>query len=372
MSFKAFVSSTFIDLQEHRSYVIDVLRKAGFFVDPMEDWGAENNEPRVFSQSRVENCDLCILIVGFRRGYIPENGQQSITQLEYEAARKRGIPILVYCLKEDAPWPRKYDELDRDPKMREWRQELQQDHGVGYFGLDKSSINIAPDIARWLAEKSNQSVASGTSTINDREIIACKVLSQTMATVFVDIMRLLYVAAGGVAREADIDRYSKFIEFASLHWSNLESHIARLSLSLNNELIEQSVDLERQLSYMLNELKRGSELLRGHISYFKKMLDIADDLHHFCNVGLGDSYKQMRCDVDEVVEEFLYETDLTKAKKSLDELWRLRLRAQSELLRIGRERDNTSIYTIKDDMKQRSAIQYFAIDHQLLRYIVAF
>jgi len=47
MRYKAFVSSTFEDLERHRRYVIAALRKAGFFVDPMEI-GA----PRQVSQRR--------------------------------------------------------------------------------------------------------------------------------------------------------------------------------------------------------------------------------------------------------------------------------------------------------------------------------
>ena len=39
-SHKAFVSSTFEDLKEHRAYVIKALRDAGIHVDPMENWTA--------------------------------------------------------------------------------------------------------------------------------------------------------------------------------------------------------------------------------------------------------------------------------------------------------------------------------------------
>jgi uncharacterized protein (DUF58 family) len=37
MAYKAFVSSTFEDLREHRREVIASLRKAGILVDPMEE-----------------------------------------------------------------------------------------------------------------------------------------------------------------------------------------------------------------------------------------------------------------------------------------------------------------------------------------------
>src|SRR5215470_8028440 len=112
---KAFVSSTYEDLKDHRAYVIKMLRKAGIFVDPMEDWTADSDEPRKFSQDRLAGCDICVLLVALRRGYVPKGETRSITQLEYQAALDDGIDVLVYLLNEDAPWPHRFVELDKDP-----------------------------------------------------------------------------------------------------------------------------------------------------------------------------------------------------------------------------------------------------------------
>ena len=116
MAYKAFVSSTFEDLKEHRKVVIASLRKAGIFVDPMEEWTATADEPKQFSQDRLKDCDLCVMLVGFRRGHVPQGEKLSITQLEYQAAVKLGIDVLVFMLEEESPWPRKFDELEKDPK----------------------------------------------------------------------------------------------------------------------------------------------------------------------------------------------------------------------------------------------------------------
>lgn len=61
MANEAFVSSTFEDLKEHRQVVIVALRKAGIFVDPMENCTASSDEPKKLSQERLEDCDLCVL-----------------------------------------------------------------------------------------------------------------------------------------------------------------------------------------------------------------------------------------------------------------------------------------------------------------------
>jgi hypothetical protein len=152
MEYKAFVSSTFEDLKEHRAVVIRALRKAGIQVDPMEEWTAASQEPREFSQRRVDGCHLCVLLVGFRRGHVPEGGTSSITQLEYEAAQRAGMTILVFMLAEDSLWLRRFDDMDKDPELKKWRSQLKEHHGIETFSYEPESIEIAPALTRWIAE----------------------------------------------------------------------------------------------------------------------------------------------------------------------------------------------------------------------------
>ncbi|MEO8341223.1 MAG: SUMF1/EgtB/PvdO family nonheme iron enzyme [Nitrospirota bacterium] len=152
-AYKAFVSSTYIDLKEHRAHVINSLRNAGFFVDPMENWTADSDEPKKFSQDRLAGCDLCVLLVAFRRGFVPEGETHSITQMEYDTAVKDGIDILPFVLAEDSPWPRKFDELDKDQEVKTWRGYLRTKHGVEPFSLDPRSIDMTGALGRWLAKK---------------------------------------------------------------------------------------------------------------------------------------------------------------------------------------------------------------------------
>lgn len=87
--YKAFVSSTYIDLKEHRAHVIRALRKAGILVDPMEDWTADSHAPKRFSQDRVQGCHFCVLLVAFRRGFIPENETVRLCWLLTGSTRSR-------------------------------------------------------------------------------------------------------------------------------------------------------------------------------------------------------------------------------------------------------------------------------------------
>ena len=151
---RAFVSSTYIDLKEHRGCVIDALRKSGIHIDPMEDWVADDREPKQFSRQRVDGCRLCILLVAFRRGYIPEGEILSITQLEYAHAVKTGVAVLPFLLGDNEPWQRRFDEMEKDPGIGKWREQLREKHGVGTFGFRHESLDVGPAVLRWL-QKSN-------------------------------------------------------------------------------------------------------------------------------------------------------------------------------------------------------------------------
>ena len=155
-SYKAFVSSTFIDLKDHRAHVIRSLGRAGFSVDPMENWTADSDEPKKFSQNRLDGCDLCVLLVAFRRGFVPDGETRSITQMEYDTAVRAGIDILPFVLAEDEAWPRKFDELHKDPGIQIWRDQLRNSHGVESFSLDPRSIDMTGALGRWFTKKTGQ------------------------------------------------------------------------------------------------------------------------------------------------------------------------------------------------------------------------
>lgn len=166
-TYKVFLSSTFEDLKDHRAHVIRSLRRGGFVVDPMEDWTADSDEPKTFSQDRLAGCDVCVLLVAFRRGFVPEGEVHSITQMEYEAAFKQGAEVLVYQLDDDAKWWAKYDERDKDPALEVWRCGLGKRHGVEFFTDDPQSIDVTSALTRWLAKnKSVQSEAEKIERIN--------------------------------------------------------------------------------------------------------------------------------------------------------------------------------------------------------------
>jgi internalin A len=154
MSIRVFVSSTYSDLQAHRARVIDQLRAAGFHVDPMEDWPADATEPTIFCPERVRDCDLCILLVGFRRGWVPEGANRSITQMEYDEAIRLGIDVIPFLLADDVEGVQFDDRSDAAvAAVQAWRETLRPQTGNKkfHFRSDPASIDLplAGALSRW-------------------------------------------------------------------------------------------------------------------------------------------------------------------------------------------------------------------------------
>ena len=154
MKFNAFVASSLDDLKKHRDWVLAALHKVGFVVQLRERSGPSPSLPkRFYYRDRLEDCDLFILVVARRRGYIPPDDELSITQFEYQAAQDLGIDILIFMLDEKSPWPEEFDERDQDPEILRWREHLIKKHAVGFFANNPESIEIAPALARWRQER---------------------------------------------------------------------------------------------------------------------------------------------------------------------------------------------------------------------------
>ena len=96
-------------------------------------WTATSRPPKVFSQDRIDGCDLCILLIGRRRGHRPEGEERSITQMEYDYAVEAGLDVLVFKLDDNSPWQTDWDERKTDPALGEWIAALMERHGVELF-----------------------------------------------------------------------------------------------------------------------------------------------------------------------------------------------------------------------------------------------
>src|SRR5262245_23595110 len=99
-----FLSSTAKDLQPYRDAVAEAIGKLhGFRCVRMEDFGPRDAVPAEVCRREVANCDVLMCLVGHLNGSCPEGSALSYTQIEYEEAKRKRKPRLVFLAAEEFP-----------------------------------------------------------------------------------------------------------------------------------------------------------------------------------------------------------------------------------------------------------------------------
>jgi tetratricopeptide (TPR) repeat protein len=95
------VSSTALDLPEHRKEVMDACLRMGMHPVMMEHLSAGDTTAAEKSRAMVEEAAIYLGVFAYRYGHVPEanNPEQiSITEMEYDRAVGRGIPRLIFLM----------------------------------------------------------------------------------------------------------------------------------------------------------------------------------------------------------------------------------------------------------------------------------
>jgi len=158
-NYKAFVCSTYTDLKSHRKHICRALEEVGISFDSSENWASEADSPQEFSENRLDGCDLCVLLLGFDRGAVPDGQLLSITQLEYRAALERRMDVLVFLREDNAPWSQVFDETESDESIARWRYELTKNHPIHWFRQDPYTLDAVSVLARWLRGRPKERAA---------------------------------------------------------------------------------------------------------------------------------------------------------------------------------------------------------------------
>lgn len=116
------VSSTFQDLKEHRTEVLDALFRIGCFPIGMERDSAKADADLISSSlSMVDMSVAYIAVISHRYGQIPKDAKRnpkrrSLTELEYLRALERKIPVYVFLMSSEHKVT--VDEVEQDPAKR--------------------------------------------------------------------------------------------------------------------------------------------------------------------------------------------------------------------------------------------------------------
>lgn len=126
---KVFVSSTFLDLAEHRAHIMEQIQRRDLFFRGMEFFGAASKSSAQFILEQVRRADVYLGIYGRRYGSLDAKSGLSMTELEYDEAVRSNKPRLCYVTHHDAPVRSGDFESDPDKlaKLNNFLQKVKRD-----------------------------------------------------------------------------------------------------------------------------------------------------------------------------------------------------------------------------------------------------
>ncbi|MBN1466755.1 SUMF1/EgtB/PvdO family nonheme iron enzyme, partial [candidate division KSB1 bacterium] len=148
-----FISSTYKDLVAHRAKARDAVMKAGLRLARMEEFEATTHPPLQTSLDKVRECDLLIVLVAYRYGWIPDDQlepaeKKSITWLECEEMIGAGKKVLAFFVDDNYEWPKEYkDEY-------ELLQVLGDGSAMNVFSAVNLKIQKLKEFKEWLKRHS--------------------------------------------------------------------------------------------------------------------------------------------------------------------------------------------------------------------------
>lgn len=96
--YQVFVSSTYEDLKEERFAVMNALIEKNCIPVGMEHFPASNMEQFEYIKKLIDEVDYYVLIVAGKYGSIEKSSKKSYTQLEYEYAKSKNVPIASFVI----------------------------------------------------------------------------------------------------------------------------------------------------------------------------------------------------------------------------------------------------------------------------------
>ena len=119
--YQVFLSSTYADLKEERSKVIQTLMEMDCIPCGMELFPAMDEEQFEFIKRVIDDCDYYLLIVGGRYGSLTAQGI-SYTEQEYEYALSRELKVVALIHEKPDEIP--FGKSEQDPELRNLLQEF--------------------------------------------------------------------------------------------------------------------------------------------------------------------------------------------------------------------------------------------------------
>lgn len=143
------ISSTARDLPEYREQARDACLALEMQPRMMEHLSALDSDSIRASREMVDKADVYIGLFAHRYGYVPKGQDISITEMEYQRAIERGIPRLIFLIRDDVPTlPEDFDIGEAHEKLTNLKERLKKEQVVAFF---KNSDDLRARLIQSLA-----------------------------------------------------------------------------------------------------------------------------------------------------------------------------------------------------------------------------
>lgn len=112
--YQIFISSTYDDLRAEREQLIKAVLEMGHIPVGMEMFSAADEQQWKLITRQIDEADYYIVLVAHRYGSTIRD--ISYTEMEYDYAVSRGVPVLGFIVESGAPWPA--DNIETGPAKR--------------------------------------------------------------------------------------------------------------------------------------------------------------------------------------------------------------------------------------------------------------
>ena len=154
--YRVFLSSTLDDDSEQRRLLLETIREVGMVVPHREPLGEGASDAAVEARrEQLEGCDLFVMLVSWRYGEVPSEREQSLIELEYEWARRKDMPRLVFVVDEGRPvvvtrdFDARDDRWSKQMQLQALKDRLEANEAVIRFTPDNIGSKVTHNLHQW-------------------------------------------------------------------------------------------------------------------------------------------------------------------------------------------------------------------------------
>ncbi len=139
--YQVFISSTYEDLKDERKEVYNALLDSECIPAGMELFYATDKDQFTVIKKIIDYCDYYVLIIGGRYGTINLETGKSYTEMEYDYAISKKIPVLVFAFDDISKLPIERKETDKQKiDLLNYFKNKAMNNRMANFWKDKSEL----------------------------------------------------------------------------------------------------------------------------------------------------------------------------------------------------------------------------------------